>query len=49
MISVKELKNWLSTLDKNDLVFIDEDGLTIYSLNNCDTYIEIGGENHEKI
>jgi hypothetical protein len=44
MISVKELQNWLKTLDKNDYVFVDNDGLTIYSFNNYATYIEIGGE-----
>lgn len=42
-IPVKELKEWLDTLDSEDSVFIDEDGLTMCSENESKAYIEIGG------
>ncbi len=43
-ISVKELIEWLETLDENDGVFINEDGLTLQSIDEPDAYVEVGGE-----
>jgi len=52
MIEVRELKQWLATLDDEDMVAIDEGGLTlevvfIASLGNLGAYIEIGGKPDE--
>ena len=45
-ISVNELYDWLSMLDEESEIFIDEDGLTLCN-NIDDSYLEIGGESEE--
>jgi hypothetical protein len=43
MIQVSKLKMWLATLAENDYVGIDEGGLTLYSVEEPQAYVEIGG------
>ena len=43
-MEVKELIRWLQTLDKDDVVYIDEGGLTLRSMMESDVYNEVGGE-----
>lgn len=42
-ITVKELGDWLTTLQDDDLVAIDDGGLVLQSVENPEVYIEIGG------
>jgi hypothetical protein len=47
-IKVKDLIEWLETLDLNDMVYVDEDGLALCSELEPEAYIEIGGEADEE-
>jgi len=40
---VDEIKDWLNTLNDDDLVGVDDDGLALQLLGDEDTYCEIGG------
>ena len=40
---VKDIIRWLKTLDAKDAVGVDEDGLTLRSVDDPDAYFEIGG------
>jgi len=42
-ITVAELEDWLAELDVEDIVGIDDGGLTLRLENNKNIYIEIGG------
>jgi len=42
MMQAKELKEWLSGIEDDRLVFIDEGGLTLRVLGQI-SYIEVGG------
>ena len=42
-MSVKEIKEWLNTLNENDAVGVDDGGLCLQSFNDPDAYLEIGG------
>ena len=44
MMEASEVQQWLSNLDPDDLVAIDEGGLTLIVVGRPDQYIEIGGE-----
>jgi hypothetical protein len=44
MITVKELKRWLDTLEDDDSVSIDEGGISLLSDQQPDAYLEVGGE-----
>lgn len=42
--TVKELREWLKRFDENELVAIDEGGLTLEAYEeDSDVYLEIGG------
>lgn len=47
-VSVELLKHWLNTLNKNDSVGIDEDGLTLHSIEDYNVYHEVGGIEEEE-
>lgn len=43
-VTVRELKEWLATLDENDLVGVDEGGLCLrVNEEHSESYYEIGG------
>ena len=41
---VSDLKVWLDSLSDNDVVFINEGGLTLEIVGSDEAYYEIGGE-----
>lgn len=48
-MTVGEVKEWLNSLDDDDLVGIDDGGLALVSVNNPeDIFIEIGGVPEEE-
>jgi len=42
-MTVKDVQAWLSTLDQEDEVGVDEGGLTLQSVNDYEAYLEVGG------
>jgi hypothetical protein len=52
MISIKELRRWLNTLDQNRSVAIDDGGLNLVEVNEndeeTDEYIEVGGVSEDE-
>jgi len=44
MMSVKEVKRWLNTLEDDDDVAIDDGGLALVCCQDPDAYLEVGGE-----
>ena len=42
-MTVKDVVAWLSTLDPEDEVGVDEGGLTLQSVDQPEAYLEIGG------
>jgi hypothetical protein len=42
-MSVAEIREWLDTLNENDLVGVDEGGLCLEVVDNPGVYLEIGG------
>ena len=43
MMKVSEIKTWLDTLDDNDFVGIDDDGMSLESYIDKNAYFDIGG------
>jgi hypothetical protein len=47
-IKISELKLWLETLDDGNLVWVEEEGLTLKSTGkDYEAYIEVGGETND--
>lgn len=42
-IPVREITEWLEGLDEDQLVGVDEDGLTLQAVEDPDIYLEVGG------
>lgn len=42
-ISVKDLRAWLTTLDDDDEIAVDDGGVTLTSIDDPDAYLEVGG------
>ena len=41
-IKISELKDWIKTLEKDDIVWIEEGGLTLETKDGA--YLEVGGK-----
>lgn len=42
-MKVSEIQDWLNTLDEDDVVGIDESGLTLVSASDPEAFLEVGG------
>jgi len=47
MIAVKEIEKWLDSLHEDEMIGIDDGGLTMTVNDNAGIYLEIGGLGEE--
>lgn len=48
-MSVEEIREWLDTLNENDLVGVDDGGLALRVVGDDESYCEIGGMPEDEV